>query len=137
MTVNTTNWPAEAARAAMYAAEKHASDHHGAIHWGDSKIAAVFGNDGYCDNDASQVVVGLVREQLREAGIRVLAFGLDDSGNTWTLLVESNDLEDLHAVASAAWKVASESNPDDLEWHYSRDSGPFATRVRRKACCRV
>jgi hypothetical protein len=100
----------------MYAAEKHASEHHGAIHWGDSKIAAVFGNDGYCDNYASQVVVGLIREQLREAGIRVLAFGLDDSGNTWTLLVESNDLEHLHAVASAAWKVASESNPDDLEW---------------------
>ncbi len=116
MNQTTTNWTAEAAKAAVYAAKKHQSEHHGAISWAEPGIAAVFGNDGYCDNYASQVVVGLVREKLREVAIPVLGFGLDPDGNTWTLIVEKSDLDHLREIVASAWEAASESDPNDLEW---------------------
>ncbi len=110
------NWTDEAAKAAVYAAERRCSEHHGAMPWAEPGIAAVFGNDGYRNNFAAQAIVGLFREKMRSSGIRVLGFGLDQDGNTWALLVESDDVQFLRQTALDAWKVASESDPNDLEW---------------------
>ena len=110
-----SNWTEEAARAAVYAAEKRRSEHHGTMPWGEPGIAAVFGNDGYRSHYASQAAVGLMRQELHALGVRVVGFGLDQDGNTWALIVETGDLEGLRELARSAWKLASETDPNDLE----------------------
>jgi hypothetical protein len=53
-------------------------------------VAAVFGNDGYGSNPNARREVELVRQQIREAGVQELAFGLSLDGHTWALLVKAD-----------------------------------------------
>jgi hypothetical protein len=79
---------------ALYARTKMNSVHRGALLIrciaDDSTIAAVFGNDNYGFDSKARREVAIVRQQLRDAHLEEIAFGLSHDGHTWTLLVRGN-----------------------------------------------
>jgi hypothetical protein len=54
-------------------------------------IAAVFGNDGYQTNPAARREVELLRQQLRQAEIEEIGFGVSSDGRTWVLLIKADN----------------------------------------------
>lgn len=79
---------------AVYARRKLDGVHRGALLIrciGDGNmIAAVFGNDNYRLDEKVRREVDLVRQNLREAGIEEMGFGLSHDGHSWTLLVKTD-----------------------------------------------
>lgn len=67
-------------------------------------IAAVFGNDNYRSDEKVRREVDLVRQNLREAGIDEMGFGLSHDGYSWTLLVKT-DLGDYQTAVGKAFQV--------------------------------
>jgi hypothetical protein len=56
-----------------------------------SVIAAVFGNDDYTRSGKARQEVELVRQQLRDAAVEELAFGLSPDGYSWAMLVKADN----------------------------------------------
>lgn len=70
-----------------------------------SLVAAVFGNDNYLGSLIAQREVEMVRQQIREAHVEELAFGLSHDGYSWALLVKA-DCQGFQT--NAGWMFRSE-----------------------------
>jgi hypothetical protein len=80
---------------AMYVRKNMASVHRGAmlircVNDG-TIVAAVYGNDHYVADAKVRREVELVRQQLTQASLEEIGFGLTPDGSTWTLLVRANN----------------------------------------------
>jgi hypothetical protein len=111
------DWDAQAREAADYIADRQCSNHHGALPCSDPTCTAIYGNGGYYNIDAAQITVGLLRQDLAEAGLQMRGFGLDRYGETWVLLVKSRDIGLLEEHLNRAWQRASENDLFSLERH--------------------
>jgi hypothetical protein len=94
-------------------------------------VAAVFGNDSYTTDGVARREVELLRQQLIDAAIEELAFGLSQDGYTWALLVKADTREMttqagklfrtemlkgyLDEAVWAAWRSASSADSLDGE----------------------
>jgi hypothetical protein len=95
-------------------------------------IGAVFGNDRYLLNHLAKKEVALVREQLRQAGLEEIGFGLSHDGQSWALLIRT-DVEGLQTATAkalriemyrsyleelvwAAWRSACGSSEEEARW---------------------
>jgi hypothetical protein len=107
--LRSISWRVEAVRAAEYVHKHLFSAHRGAILWC-PYTTAIFGNDGYDpqptsmeiakDNRAKMEVTAL-RNRLHDLQHAELAFGLDKSGYSWAMLVDSGNAE---AMFELVWE---------------------------------
>ncbi|MCS6851580.1 MAG: hypothetical protein NZ700_10490 [Gemmataceae bacterium] len=85
------NWRMSASDLAAYARKKLSNIHRGSlvIHCtGDgSMVVGVFGNDNYAADRNTRREVEKVRQQLRDANLEELGFGLAPDCSSWALLV--------------------------------------------------
>lgn len=93
------DWNAEAEAMARHVAEHFPDITRGAIAGRQSRVAVVFGNESGRDPAAVQDEVVRICQVLDREGIRVLGFaeGAGD-GETWTMIVESEDVELLNEL---------------------------------------
>jgi hypothetical protein len=93
---------------------------------------AVFGNDNYSSDEKVREEVGQIRQQLKDASIDEIGFGLSPDGITWALLLKVNNdryqtaagrafqVEMVKAfldeVISGACRAAGELSPDSAVW---------------------
>jgi hypothetical protein len=97
-----------------------------------SMLGAVFGNDHYLGNHLAKKEVGLIRQQLRDAGIEELGFGISHDGQSWALLVRT-DFDELKTNTAktfrtemyrsyleelvwAAWRAACGAPAEEARW---------------------
>jgi hypothetical protein len=104
-----TNWKAESAKAAAYAAEHNATEGPvGIMRWGPPGTIAVYGRIGESavERARSLHTAEVARSLLANANVEVLAAGLDQQRQAWTILVESDAIDFLDAMVSEAWQIA-------------------------------
>lgn len=87
------NWNALATGLAAYAREFLPDVRRGAMGLrlprGVGHVNGVFGNDGYAEDTRVKTEIAALREELQEAGLDELGFGLSEDGHSWALLVGS------------------------------------------------
>jgi hypothetical protein len=141
--VQAAAWQAEASRAAQYTHDHLFACHRGALLWC-PHIAAVFGNDGYDPpsgrnvndgNIRAREEVEQVREKLREAGIKELAFGKDSDGYSWAILVDSDDADGLFEMVWGCYPPGSSNNPSQKTEAFVKLRSYTRTPVKPH-CCR-
>jgi hypothetical protein len=107
----------EAVRAANYLHEQHFEAHRGAVLWKPG-IVALFGNDGYLQDERTRNEVDIVRKKLQAARIKEIAFGTDsvEGGCTWALLFEVRGHEYQAKVGRMFQRVMLTNSFFDLVW---------------------
>ena len=118
--VTTLNLSSFATILATYARTKLAHVHRAALlvrcARDGSVVAAVFGNDDFARNRAARKEVDLVRQQLKEAGVEELAFGLSQDAFSWALLVKV-DNEGFQTIAGKTFRTEMlRACLDDAVW---------------------
>jgi len=132
----------QAVRAANYLHEKHFEAHRGAVLWKPG-IVAVFGNDGYFQDERTRKEVDIVRKKLQDARLKEIAFGTDsiEGGYTWALLVQGRGNEYQNKVGRRFHRVMLTNSFFDLVWdawsvayptHDPQDDDDFKEAQR---CC--
>jgi hypothetical protein len=95
------DWNSEAEAMAQYVAENQADRSRGAIEGRQTRVSVVFGNESRRDPAAVQDEVARIRDLLNQEGIRVLGFAVaPGDGETWAMIVESEDLDLLQELVS-------------------------------------
>lgn len=74
--------------------------------------AAVFSNNGYTEDEKTRLEVSVFRQFLEEAGVKELGFGLDESGYTWVMMLDTMDGATWAEKARDARFIASGSFRD-------------------------
>jgi hypothetical protein len=93
------DWNAEAEVMARHAAEHCRDVARGVMTGRQSRVSVLFCNEASRDPAAVQDEVGRIRGVLDEEGIRVLGFAVaPEDGETWAMLVESEDVEMLNEI---------------------------------------
>lgn len=93
------DWNAEAGAMARHVAEQFPEITRGAIAGRQSRVSIVFGQETGRDPAAMQDEIARIRDMLDREGIRILGFaqGAGD-GETWAMVVESEDVELLNEL---------------------------------------
>lgn len=93
------DWNAEAEAMARHVAEHFPDIARGAIAGRQSRVSVVFGKKSGRDPAAVQDEIARIRDMLDREGIRMLGFaeGAGD-GETWAMIVESEDVELLNEL---------------------------------------
>jgi hypothetical protein len=107
----------EAVQAANYLHEKHFELHRGAVLW-EPGVVAIFGNDGYLQEERTRKEVDIVRKKLQAARLKEVAFGTDsvEGGYTWALLFEVAGEEYQTQVGRKFHRVMLTNSFFDLVW---------------------
>src|SRR5687768_5504363 len=101
-----------ATKAAVYANSDRFEDHRGAMV--SHGYTAVFGNDGYTQDEDTGTEVEVLRQLLDEAGIAEVAFAIEPDGKySWALLVRSDDVAALQNMIWRAHGIAKGLSADD------------------------
>jgi hypothetical protein len=69
-------------------------------------VSVAFGNDDFACDDRVRAAVGLLRRQLRSAGLTELGFGLSHDERTWAVVVQTGDADALRASLDTAFHIA-------------------------------
>ncbi len=85
-------------------------------------VAAVIGNDNYIASSAAQQEVELVRQQLRDAEVEELAFGLSQDGYSWALLVKADNQGFQTAAGKAFRSEMLRGHLDEMVWNAWREA---------------
>jgi len=107
----------EAVQAANYLHEKHFELHRGAVLW-EPGVVAIFGNDGYLQEERTRNEVDIVRKKLQDARLKEVGFGIDsvEGGYTWALLFEVRGEEYQTKVGRKFHRVMLINWSFDLVW---------------------
>lgn len=115
---------------ATYVRQRLADVHRAALLVRSSKdgtvLAAIFGNDDYARNSTARREVELVRQQLRDAGVQEMAFGLSPDGYSWALLVKAENQGLQTKVGQAFRTEMLRAYLDDAVWAAWRAAGGVA-----------
>jgi hypothetical protein len=96
------DWNAEAGVMAEQVARNLADRPRGAIAGRQSRVSVVFGNESGRDPEAIDDEVARIRDRLDQEGIRVLGFAAaPGDGETWAMIVESEDLPLLEEIVGS------------------------------------
>ena len=134
------NWTEQAARAAEYASDEMFHEHRGAMRW--KGAIAIFGNDGYRQDERSRIQVEVLRQLLEECGVEEFGFAVDDRpvvdgqavsersrGYSWAMIVEDAEIvagvDDLHQMVWEAHRIAHSAvvtDPLYAEWRKVQDA---------------
>ncbi len=109
MAWTNTNWQTESVKAAAYAAENNVLEGPvGVMRWGPPGTVALYGHAGETRHERNRSVqcAGVLRSLLANAGVEVLAAGVDNDGRAWSILAESDSLDLLDAIVLEAWQIA-------------------------------
>jgi hypothetical protein len=125
------DWGAEAAAAARHVYDELFEAPRGAILWGQG-VVAIFGNDGYSDDETRREVENL-RRKLTAAGVEELGFGKDSALDpySWALLVGAPGPE-FHLVTSAGQRVRRsllQGQFSEMVWDAWRETIPPERRA--------
>ena len=102
--MDENDFNAEATTMAKYVSDTSFDTERGAIPYYRAGVFVAFGNDSYADDQRSKDEVYRLREALNRHGSKILGFGTDPrDGYTWAMLVETRDIEILHAFVRTCW----------------------------------
>jgi hypothetical protein len=97
--VSEFDWNAEAGLMAEYVAQNLHDRTRGAIEGRQARVSVVFGREPGRDPEAIVDEVARIRDSLDREGIRVLGLaGAPGKGETWAMIVESEDIPLLEEI---------------------------------------
>jgi len=75
-------------------------------------VCVAFGADDFARDDRARLEVTLLRQQLHDAGLVELGFGVSDGGRVWCMAVQTDDDERLTDAVLDACRGPSGSTDD-------------------------
>jgi hypothetical protein len=123
------DWKAEAAETLKYTTAYPMQEaHRGAMAWREPGVVVMFENRGErLSEEQADAAVGHIREILKKMGAEVLGFASEDG--SWALLVRSDEVDRLDALAWQGWAYGCGETTEDGRFKVCEMQSAIARRV--------